>query len=152
MERAYWLPKRMNSPQPQGILQHEGLIEKTRTDQLQSTSNGTGIHTSLGLILAVIGAMTGAILTIGCATVNTDETSQYVSTAPPTPLVEEQPRKPGPRHAWSDGHWRWSQSEKRYIWNPGKWLRIRHPHHRHWIPGKWEKKPEGWLWIAGRWR
>ena len=72
----------------------------------------------------------------------------YVQNAPPKPLVETRPERPGKEAVWMPGYWRWNGHK--YVWVSGRWEAK--PRGRVWMPGHWEKKPRGWVWVPGQWR
>ena len=65
-------------------------------------------------------------------------------------VVVVKPPKPGPKHVWINGHWKWSKKRKEYIWVKGYWLKPKKG--RAWVPGHWEKVPGGFKWVPGHWR
>lgn len=65
-------------------------------------------------------------------------------------VVVVKPLKPGPKHIWVDGHWRWDKKRKEYIWIKGHWSKPKKGHA--WIPGHWKKVPGGFKWIPGHWK
>ncbi len=73
----------------------------------------------------------------------------YVRIGPPAPQRDVIPMRPGPRHVWVHGFWRWDGG--RYVWAPGYWALPPRPH-AVWIHGHWAHRPGGWFWIEGHWR
>jgi hypothetical protein len=72
-----------------------------------------------------------------------------VSKTPPEVRVETQPVAPGRQYVWTTGYWRWTGTD--YVWVPGSWVlppRVAAV----WVPGKWERRPGGWVWVAGHWQ
>lgn len=74
-----------------------------------------------------------------------------VKIKPARPKVEVvKPSKPGPKHIWIDGHWKWDKKRKEYVWVKGHWSKPRKGHA--WVPGHWQKVPGGFKWVPGHWR
>jgi len=73
----------------------------------------------------------------------------YVRFGPPPPVREVIVARPGPRHVWVPGYYRWSGA--RYAWAPGYWAMPPRPR-AVWVPGYWAHRPGGHIWIAGYWR
>jgi hypothetical protein len=72
----------------------------------------------------------------------------YVEAAPPPARVEVIER-PGPRHVWVDGVYRYRGGN--YVWVPGRW--VVPPRSRSaWVPGRWVHTPRGWRYVDGHWR
>jgi len=71
-----------------------------------------------------------------------------VQERPPEPFREEIPPPPGPDFFWVRGHWSWHD---RWIWTHGHYDR-RPRHDAEWSEGRYEHRPEGWIWVEGRWR
>jgi hypothetical protein len=74
----------------------------------------------------------------------------YVPAPPPAPIYEVQTAPPGPLELffWQPGHWRWEGG--RYIWHRGIWARRPHPA-AVWMAPHWEQRPQGYVFIEGRW-
>ncbi len=73
----------------------------------------------------------------------------WVSTAPPHPIHEVRPYRPGPEFIWIEGYHRWTGAD--YVWVAGHWERPPHPRAR-WERGRWYHADQGWYWVDGRWR
>ncbi len=73
----------------------------------------------------------------------------YVRIGPPAPRREAVSVRPGPRHVWVNGYWRWHHG--RYVWVPGYWIVPPRPH-AVWVDGRWARQPGGWFWVEGHWR
>jgi hypothetical protein len=72
-----------------------------------------------------------------------------IRVAPPPLRTEAIVARPGPRHVWVPGWWRWSGRE--YVWVPGAW-RLPPRHRTAWVPGHYAHRRHGWVWIRGHWR
>ena len=70
--------------------------------------------------------------------------------APPPPRVEVRPEPPRPGMAWMEGHWEWNPQTRTYSWVAGEFAEPPRPRAL-WSPGHWQKRPDGWVWTAGRW-
>ncbi|MGB5092042.1 MAG: hypothetical protein WBN97_01850 [Parvibaculum sp.] len=71
----------------------------------------------------------------------------YVHRAPPPPIVEVRPVRPGPRAVWIGGYYRYVGP--RFVWVTGYW----EPRPRGvWVAGTWRHTPHGYVWVGGRWR
>ena len=78
------------------------------------------------------------------------QAAAYVRFGPPPPPVHQVVvARPGPRHAWVPGYYRWHGA--RYVWAPGYWAVPPRPR-AVWVPGYWAHRPAGYVWIAGFWR
>ena len=73
----------------------------------------------------------------------------YVRFGPPPRAREVVVVRPGPRHVWVPGYYRYSGA--RYVWAPGYWA-IPPRHRTAWVAGYWAHRPGGYVWIAGYWR
>jgi hypothetical protein len=60
-----------------------------------------------------------------------------VRVAPPPPIVERRPVRPGPAYVWTGGYHRWDG--RAYIWVPGRWA----------VP---PRRGGVWAWVPGHWR
>lgn len=73
----------------------------------------------------------------------------YVRFGPPPPPREVIVMRPGPRHVWVPGYYRWTGNH--YHWVKGCWRKP--PRGRMvWVPGHWVPRRGGYVWIAGYWR
>lgn len=81
------------------------------------------------------------LLSIGCG-------GGYVETGPPPARVEVIER-PGPRHVWVEGRYRYVG--RQYVWSPGRWV-VPNRGRSAWVPGRWVHTPRGWRYQEGRWR
>jgi hypothetical protein len=72
----------------------------------------------------------------------------YITEDPPPPQQEVQPKAPGPKYNWVDGHWKWNGN--RYVWVSGHWEKQRG--NKTWVAGHWDKTARGWRWVPGHWR
>ncbi len=75
-----------------------------------------------------------------------------VVTAPPPPRhysYNHRPHRPSYEHIWIDGYWGWYGG--RHVWIEGCWRRPPHRHSR-WVSPRWERRPNGYIFIEGRWR
>ena len=72
-----------------------------------------------------------------------------VRIAPPPPIVEHRPVRPGPAYVWTGGYHRWDGA--RYVWVPGRWAV---PPRRGgvWVAGHWRHRRGGYVWVPGHWR
>lgn len=73
----------------------------------------------------------------------------FVRVGPPAPRREVIVARPGPRHVWVPGYYRWAGG--RYYWANGYWAMPPRPH-AVWVPGYWARRHGGHVWIAGYWR
>lgn len=73
----------------------------------------------------------------------------FVRIGPPPPHREVVVRRPGPRHVWVPGYYRFSGH--RYRWTRGRWAMPPRPH-AVWVPGQWAPRRGGHVWIGGYWR
>jgi hypothetical protein len=87
----------------------------------------------------------GTSLAIGAANAQV-----YVRVGPPPPPPREVVTvRPGPRHVWVPGSYRWDGN--RYYWQAGNWMVPPGRYHR-WIPGHWVNSRRGYYWVDGHWR
>lgn len=68
---------------------------------------------------------------------------------PPPPPYEMMVSRPGPRHVWVPGHYRWTGN--RYKWVRGRWIRAPRPN-AVWMPGFWAPQRGGYVFMGGYWR
>ena len=68
---------------------------------------------------------------------------------PPPAQVEVVPVAPGPEFFWVPGYHRWWGG--RYVWVAGRYERRPHPAAR-WEAAHWEVRPNGRVFVEGRWR
>ena len=73
----------------------------------------------------------------------------FVRVGPPLAPREVVVARPGPRHVWIPGYYRWYGS--RYYWTSGYWTMPPRPR-AVWVPGYWTPRHGGHVWIAGYWR
>src|SRR5689334_19960044 len=73
----------------------------------------------------------------------------FVRFGPPRPVREVVIARPGPRHVWVPGYYRYYGN--RYVWTTGYWAVPPRPR-AVWVPGYWAHRPGGYVWIAGYWR
>ncbi len=74
----------------------------------------------------------------------------YVRVAPPAPIVETRPPRPGPGYVWTPGYYNWDGS--RYVWIGGRWVMPPH-RHAHWEAGHWVRhRHNEWYFREGHWR
>jgi hypothetical protein len=71
--------------------------------------------------------------------------SQYPTSAPPTPRQERIAAKAG--FVWDPGHWEWRNGQ--WTWLDGHWERERAG--GRWKAGRWENRGGRWEWINGGW-
>jgi hypothetical protein len=69
---------------------------------------------------------------------------------PPPPRAEARPEPPRPDMVWQEGHWEWNPQTRTYRWMPGEFAEPPRPRAT-WTPGQWQKRPDGWVWMPGRW-
>src|SRR3954454_2410701 len=69
---------------------------------------------------------------------------------PPPPRVEARPAPPRPGMVWQGGHWECNAATRTYSWMPGEFAAPPQPSAT-WSPGGWHKRPDGWIWMPGRW-
>lgn len=69
---------------------------------------------------------------------------------PPPPRVEAPPPPPGPAMVWVAGNWRWNPETRTHVWVAGKYAEPPRPRAA-WVPGRWVQRPDGWVFIDGRW-
>ncbi len=90
-------------------------------------------------------------LALGAATASAAEV--YVGFGPrfgpPPPPRRVMVVRPGPRHVWVPGYYRWNRG--RYLWVNGYWTIPPRPH-AVWAPGYWAPRRTGYVWISGYWR
>ena len=72
-----------------------------------------------------------------------------VTRTPPAVQVETQPTAPGPQYVWTRGYWRWTGTD--YVWVPGSYV-ARPSVAATWVEGQWQRRPGGWMWVAGHWQ
>jgi hypothetical protein len=90
-----------------------------------------------------------AVFAVALAAPAAEAASVYVRVGPPPRVRETVVARPGPRHVWVPGYYRYSGA--RYVWAPGYWAMP--PRHRTaWVPGYWAHRPGGYVFIAGYWR
>ena len=77
------------------------------------------------------------------------DAAAWVRFGPPPPVRERMVVRPGPRHVWLPGYYRWNGA--RYYWVNGYWAVPPRPH-AVWVPGYWAHRPHGYIWVAGFWR
>ena len=94
-------------------------------------------HVKILVLASLVAAMSA-----GCTTVT------YVPVDPPIARTEVRPAKPGAKHTWAAGHWKWNGN--RYVWSNGRWMKNKKG--CTWAPGHWKKAPSGHIWVAGYWR
>lgn len=99
------------------------------------------------------GSLTAALTFLLCGTLGSVAGAQviYVPQAPPPVRVETEPPSPGATYAWVAGHWYWDNDTQQYVWIPGHYVRMTQTNET-WVPGHWVNGPNGWYWVAGRWR
>ena len=68
---------------------------------------------------------------------------------PPPAQVEVVPAPPSPEYFWVPGYHRWYGG--RYVWVAGRYERRPHPAAR-WEGAHWEVRPNGRVFVEGRWR
>lgn len=73
----------------------------------------------------------------------------FVRFGPPPPPREVVVVRPGPRHVWVPGYYRWVGA--RYVWAPGYWAVPPRPGVA-WVPGRWAHRHHGYAWVGGYWR
>jgi WXXGXW repeat (2 copies) len=76
--------------------------------------------------------------------------TEIIAPEPPPPRVEARPAPPRPGMVWQDGHWEWNPATRTYSWMPGEFAAPPQPSAT-WSPGGWHKRPDGWVWMPGRW-
>ena len=74
----------------------------------------------------------------------------YIRTAPPNRKTEIRTERPGPKHFWIEGHWRWNHKKNTYKWIPGHWVKKREG--KTWVHGSWKQTPRGWKWVESYWK
>ncbi len=73
----------------------------------------------------------------------------FVRFGPPRPPREVVVVRPGPRHVWIPGYYRWTGH--RYAWVAGSWVVPPRPR-AVWAPGYWKARRGGFVWVGGYWR
>lgn len=73
----------------------------------------------------------------------------YVSSEPNYDYEYARPEAPGAGYIWIDGDWLWDNNAHTYVHQRGYWARERH--NRSFEAGHWEDRPQGKIWIKGRW-
>ena len=73
----------------------------------------------------------------------------FVRFGPPPPRREVVVVRPGPRHVWVPGYYRYHRG--RYAWSGGRWMVPPRPR-AVWVPGYWAPRRGGYVWVAGYWR
>ncbi len=91
-----------------------------------------------------IGAFALALTTSGA-----NAAGVFVRIAPPPPPREVVVVRPGPRHVWVPGYYRWHHDH--YTWVNGYWS-VPPRHRAAWVPGHWVPRRGGYVWVAGYWR
>ncbi len=97
--------------------------------------------------LKILGLLFVAIL----FSVSVSQAQIIVKIKPKPPKAVVKPPKPGPKHVWIAGHWKWDKQKKDYIWVKGKWVKPERPGTT-WVPGHWDNTPKGFKWIPGHWK
>jgi hypothetical protein len=69
---------------------------------------------------------------------------------PPELRVETPPPPPGPAMVWVGGNWRWNPETRDYVWAAGRYAEPPRPRAA-WVPGHWVQRPDGWVFVDGRW-
>jgi hypothetical protein len=67
---------------------------------------------------------------------------------PPPPQAETPPPAPSPTYVWEPGHWYWNGIQ--YHWQSGRYV-AKPTTTATYSPGHWEQRPEGWVWVEGKW-
>lgn len=67
---------------------------------------------------------------------------------PPPPPRQVMVMRPGPRHVWLPGYYRWQGN--RYSWVNGYWA-VPPRHRAAWVPGQWMPQRGGYVWMNGYW-
>jgi len=88
-------------------------------------------------------------LGLGLGVGATQAAEVVINVAPPRPLVEHRPARPGPGFMWIAGYHRWDGHG--YVWVPGRWDR---PPREHavWVAPRWEHRHGGYVLVEGHWR
>jgi hypothetical protein len=73
----------------------------------------------------------------------------FVRFGPPPPPMEMMGMRPGPRHMYTRGHYRWTG--RHYKWVRGYWVMPPRPR-AVWVPGNWAPRRGGHVFIGGYWR
>ena len=94
-------------------------------------------HVKIFVLASLVAAMSA-----GCTAV------MHVPVGPPVARVEVRSAKPGPKHTWAAGHWKWNGHG--YVWADGHW--IKNKKNSSWKAGHWKNTPRGHVWVAGYWR
>lgn len=91
--------------------------------------------------------LASTILASGLALISQPASAQvYVQIAPPAPIYETVPARPGPGYVWVGGYYTWSGG--RYVWVHGRYVH----HGGRWCGGTWHHNGHhGWYWTNGRW-
>ena len=71
-----------------------------------------------------------------------------VRIGPPPPRREVIVARPGPRHVWVPGNYRWDG--RRYAWGNGHWT-LPPRGRNYWVPGRWERRNGMHIWFDGHW-
>lgn len=107
------------------------------------------LSSSFVTALFLIALNAAIFLGSGCNPYTSQPTTEVeVTSAPPTPIVEDIPRSPGEAYVWISGAWIWSG---RWVWASGHWDRPPRPG-AVWVPpryGEVEGKP---VFIPGGWQ
>lgn len=110
-------------------------------------------HTNLAgraMLLAI--AVLLALTVEGCTPVHVGAgVAVHVAGPPPPVRAEVVVARPGPRHFWVPGHWRWAAPRRTYVWVGGAWVLPPRPR-AVWVAPRYERRGGGWVYIAGRWR
>jgi hypothetical protein len=82
----------------------------------------------------------------------TTTTITTIAPVAPPPMEAETPPPPpsAPNLAWKPGHWAWNLDAHNYEWVKGSYVE-RPAHMVKFSPGYWEHRPDGWMWVDGRW-
>jgi hypothetical protein len=76
---------------------------------------------------------------------------QRIAKAPPAPVDEQPPPRPGDdaKLIWIGGYWAWSDEADDFVWVSGTWRKP--PPGRTWIPGYWAEQDGSFQWTTGYW-
>ena len=72
-----------------------------------------------------------------------------VKVAPPRAIVEHRAARPGARHIWIAGFYRWNGYS--YVWQRGRW-EVPPRTNAVWVSARWKHRLDGYEFVEGRWR
>jgi len=89
------------------------------------------------------------VFALALAATSANAAEVFVRFGPPPPPREVIVVRPGPRHVWVPGYYRYAG--RNYRWVPGRWV-VPPRHRTHWVPGHWAPRRGGHVWVGVYWR